>query len=47
MEDTTFVCDSRKSIFHVCFIVSFTSEWFPLLECIEGKKKKKKSPDPH
>lgn len=42
IEDTTFVCDSRKSIFHVCFIVSFTSEWFLLLEHIE----KKKSADP-
>lgn len=37
-EDTTFVCDNQKSIFHVCFIVSFTSEWFLLLECIEEKK---------
>lgn len=47
IEDATFVCDSRKSIFHVCFIVRFASEWFLLLECIKIKKRKeKKSPDP-
>lgn len=39
-EDTTFVCHSRKSIFHVCFIVSITSEWFLLLECSGVREKK-------
>lgn len=37
VEDTTFVCGGGKPILHVCFIVSFSSEWFLLLECIEKK----------